>query len=43
MDAQNYLLNNIVYKNNNDILYNIINQLEIIVNDLNNHKKISYC
>ena len=43
MDAQNYLLNKIVYKNNNDILYNIINQLEIIVNDLNNHKKISYC
>ena len=40
MDAQNCLLNYIFYKNNNDILYNIINQLEIIVNDLNNHKKI---
>ena len=38
MDAQNCY--NIVYKNNNDILYNIIKQLKIIVNDLNNHKKI---
>ena len=36
----NLAANNNSYSNNNDILFNIVKQLESIVNDLNNNKQI---
>jgi len=38
-DEDNIILRAIISKNNNYILYEIIKQLELIVNDLNNNKK----
>ena len=36
-----FLLNNKVYSNNNNILFDVINKLENIVYDLNNNKQIN--
>ena len=36
----NNYLNNLIYSNNNSILYNIVNQLENITCELNNNKNI---
>ena len=36
----NFDLNNIIYEQNNNILYDIIKQLEKIINDLNSQTKI---
>ena len=36
----NDLLNGIIYEKNNNILFNIVKQLEKIVNDMEGQKKI---
>ena len=36
-----FYLNNMTYEKNNDILYNIIKQLESIINDLNSQTQIN--
>ena len=38
-NEDNIILKAIISKNNNYILYEIIKQLDLIVNDLNNNKK----
>ena len=35
-----FILNNKAYSNNNNILFDVVNKLDNIVNDLNNNKKI---
>ena len=42
MDIQNIInLNNNIYSTNNNILFNIIDKLENIVNDLNSNRNIN--
>ena len=40
MDNNFFMLNNKIYSNNNDILFDIVYKLDNIVNDLNNKKHI---
>ena len=40
-DEDKFALNNIIYSNNNNILFDGINKLETIVTDLNNNRQIN--
>ena len=35
------MLNNLIYENNNNILFSIVKNLENIITDLNSHKQIN--
>ena len=42
MENQNiFSLNERMYSNNNNILFNIVSQLEKVINDLNNNRQIN--